>query len=433
MTADVARYRWIILAVAVAAQAATSAFRLGIPSLAPALRSELHLSLPQIGVVLGSVTAGIMLTQIPWGALSDRIGERAVISIGLGGSALTLAGAALAGSYGALLALLFVSGMLGASATGGSGRAVMGWFPRTQRGMALGVRQMSIPLGGALAALSLPLLADRHGLSAAFALLAALALAGAAAAARWMREPPPPAPGAYLVDAPPPLRDRRLWRLSLGSALLVVAQTCLMGFLVLFLHDERGWSVAAAAATLAAVQVASAVARVWAGRWSDGLELRIRPLRRIAMASSVLLLLAVAAMPLPDGAVVPLLLGAMVLAASWNGLSLTAAAELSGRFQAGTAIGVQNTVLSAASTVAPVAFAVLATFSWPLAFGVLTVAQAAGVFVLLPLVAEEDIRVARRTRYLKAQRASRDGSCEASPARGAARALSLTHPTRSAR
>jgi sugar phosphate permease len=433
VTADVARYRWVILAVAVAAQAATSAFRLGIPSLAPALRNELHLSLPQIGIVLGSVTAGIMLTQIPWGALSDRIGERAVISVGLGGSALTLAGAALAGSYGALLALLFVSGMLGASATGGSGRAVMGWFPRTQRGMALGVRQMSIPLGGALAALSLPLLADRHGLSAAFALLAALALAGAAAAARWMREPPPPAPGAYLVDAPPPLRDRRLWRLSVGSALLVVAQTCLMGFLVLFLHDERGWSVAAAAATLAAVQVASAVARVWAGRWSDGLELRIRPLRRIAMASSVLLVLAVAAMPLPDAAVVPLLLGAMVLSASWNGLSLTAAAELSGRFQAGTAIGVQNTVLSAASTVAPVAFAALATVSWPLAFAVLTVAQAAGVLVLLPLVAEEDVRVARRTRYLTAQRASRDGSCEASPARGAARALSLTHPTRSAR
>jgi sugar phosphate permease len=404
VTAAVARYRWVILAVAVAAQAATAAFRLGIPSLAPALRTELGLTLAQVGVVLGAVTAGIMLTQIPWGALSDRIGERAVISVGLGGSAVTLAGAALAGTYGALLALLFVSGMLGASATGGSGRAVMGWFPRSQRGMALGVRQMAIPLGGALAALSLPLLADRHGLHAAFWLLALLAALGALAAVRWMREPPPPAPGAYHVDAPPPLRDRRLWRLSVGSALLVVAQTCLMGFLVLFLHDERGWSVAAAAATLAAVHVASAIARVLAGRWSDGLELRIRPLRRIATSSSVLLVLAVAAMPLPDAAVVPLLLGAMVLAASWNGLSLTAAAELSGRFQAGTAIGVQNTVLSAASTVAPVLFALLATASWPLAFAALTVAQAAGVLVLRPLVAEEDVRVARRTRYLSAQR-----------------------------
>ena len=70
------------------------------------------------------------------------------------GTAGALVGAALApSSFALLLVALFVAGMLGASATGASGRAVMGWFARGERGFALGIRQMALPIGGALAAL----------------------------------------------------------------------------------------------------------------------------------------------------------------------------------------------------------------------------------------------------------------------------------------
>ena len=63
-----------------------------------------------------------------------------------------------------------------------------------------------------------------------------------------------------------------------------------------------------------------------------------------------MLLLAAAALAGAPGAVlVPLLMAGGVLAMSWNGLSFTAAAEISGGAQAGRAMGMQNTLMRVAA------------------------------------------------------------------------------------
>lgn len=397
------RYRWVILAVGVGAQAAVAATRQGLPAMGPALRSSFGLTLPQVGVVFAAFGIGIVVTLIAWGALADRIGERPVIAGGLAAAGLALGAAALAPSFPALVAALFVAGLFAASATGASGRAVMGWFARSERGMALGVRQMGVPLGGGIAALTLPAIAAIWGLQAALAALAAASLVAAAAAARWMREAPDPAVPHVRVQAPPPLRDRRLWRLAAASGMLVIGQGGILGFLVLYLHDERGWTVAAAAAALASLQAGGAVARVVVGRRSDRAGERIAPLRRLGTASAALLAGASALSGAPAAVLVPVLLAAGVLAMSWNGLSFTAAAELSGRERAGTAIGVQNTVLSIFGAAAPIAVAtVISAASYPAAWAGLAALQAAGVIVLAPLVGEERRRRAAREARLRA-------------------------------
>lgn len=394
------RYRWTILAVGVAAQMAVSAVRQGLPALGPALQSQFSLSLPQLGVIFASVSVGIVLTLIPWGALADRAGERPVIAVGLSGTGLALGAAALAGGYLALSAALVLAGMFGASATGASGRAVMGWFNRSQRGLALGIRQTGVPLGGGVAALVLPALVAAFSLRAALLALAAGCLVAALGAWRWMRDPPPPPPNRPVPTAPAPLRDRRLWRLATGSGLLVIAQSSLLGFVVVFLHSQRGWSPGAAAGALAAIQVGGSVVRVAAGRWSDRREERIAPMRVMAVASSVLLAGAAAFSWASDALLVTALVGAGVLAMGWNGLSFTAAAEMSGRERAGTAISVQNTILSAGGAVAPVGFALLVeATSWPLAWAALIAFQLAGVGLLRRSMLEERRRAeARRIR-----------------------------------
>src|SRR4051794_23049304 len=145
------RYRWVILGVGAAGAGAFSALRMGLPALGPALRSAYGLSLPQVGLAFTAVAIGVMVTLVPWGMLTDRVGERPVMTVGLAGTALALAATAYASGYAMLLAGLLVAGMLGSSSTGASGRAVMGWFARTERGLALGIRQMALPLGGAAA------------------------------------------------------------------------------------------------------------------------------------------------------------------------------------------------------------------------------------------------------------------------------------------
>jgi len=391
------RYRWVILATGAVGAGAFSALRMGLPSLAPALRSEFGLSLGEVGLAFAAVTAGGMVTLVPWGALTDRIGERPVMASGLAGCAAALVGAALSTTYPALLAALLVAGMFGSSATGASGRAVMGWFARTERGFALGIRQMALPLGGAVASLTLPSLIDAQGLDAAFVALAGLSLTAAIASVALMRDPPPAPNRRPALDRPPPTRDIRLWRLGAGGALLVCAQASMLGFIVLFLHDARDVGAATAAAALGALQIVGALVRIVAGRRSDREGLRIAPMRRIA-ARNTALLAAVGALATGPGVLLyPLLAVAAISTMSWNGLAFTAAAEISGHARAGTAMSLQNTLISVGGVLAPSAFGVLVeATSWTAAYVVLALAPLAAFAVLSPLEGEEDDRIAAR-------------------------------------
>src|SRR5918997_2429158 len=171
---------------------------MGFPALGPELRDVFGLSLGQVGLALAALSVGVTVTTVPWGMLTDRIGERPVLAGGLAATAVALAVMAFTDGFPALLLGLLVVGAFGASATGASGRAIMGWFTRHERGFALGIRQMALPVGGSLGSLALPLLADAGGLQAAFLVTAGLILTSAVTAALFMRDAPPVAPGAYV-------------------------------------------------------------------------------------------------------------------------------------------------------------------------------------------------------------------------------------------
>ena len=82
---------------------------------------------------------------------------------------------------------------------------------------------------------------------------------------------------------------------------------------------------------------------------------------------------------------------------SWNGLAFTAAAEISGLARAGTAMSLQNTLISVGGVAAPGAFGVLVeATSWTAAYAVLALAPLAAFAVLAPLEGEEDDRIQAR-------------------------------------
>ena len=336
---------------------------------------------------------GATVTLLPWGLLADRAGERWALAGGLGAGGGGPAAPSLAESFLTLGAVLALAGAAGASVNAASGRAVMTWFGPEERGLALGLRQTAIPIGGAIAAVALPLIENAGGLDAAFVALGAGCLVAALVAAVVVRNPPTlqqtvaidpqRAAGDVAEGVPWTLRDRRLWQLCAASGLYLVAQMALIGFVVLFLHDERGWSNGRAAAVLAAIQVLAVGARVGAGVWSDRVGARVPPLQRIGAASFVSAALAAALLTGPAGLLVCAFVLAGALSMAWNGLSFTAAAELAGLRRAGAAIGFQQTALSAASLVIPIAFAAtVSAASWRAAFALAALCPLLGALAL---------------------------------------------------
>lgn len=370
----------MILAAGTLAQASFSALSVGLPALAPALRSHYGLTLGETGVVLGAVGIGMLFTLLPWGFLADRISEQVVIAIGLTLAAASLILAGRTHSYGPLVAALFAAGAFGASVNAASGRAVMGWFPAGERGLALGVRQTAIPIGGAAAAAALPWLADAGGTKLAFLVLGCGCLGGAIVALAFIRTTP--APGADLANLTDPMRDLRMWILGLGAGFYLTAQIGITGFLVLFLHEHRGVSAHSAALLLAGINVLSIGARVAAGRWSDHVQTRLRPIRQIGVALSLMTAVVAICTDAPLALLIPALVVAGCLSMAWNGLAIAAAAETASGGRVGAAIGLQQTLLGVLVAAVPPAFAAVAGSSWRLAFALAAVGPGVGALAL---------------------------------------------------
>jgi sugar phosphate permease len=386
----VSRYRYVVLGVGFAAQTAFAASMFSFAVLSPALADEFDVGLGELGLAIGVSSGGMTLTLLGWGLLTDRVGERTVISIGLSGAAVLLAAAATADTFFLLVSLVALAGMAGAAVNAATGRAVMSWFPASERGLALGIRQTAVPVGGGLGALILPALEASFGLGAAFLALAAACATAALAAFVWLREAPGFPDESIAEHVRSPLRDRRLWQLAAGSTLLVSVQIALTGFVVLFLHEERGFSPGAAGAVLAAINVGGAVLRIGLGRLSDRIGSRLRPLRRLSLGLAGAMAAAAVLTEAPDSVMVAALVVAGTLSVGWNGLSFTATAELAGRERSGAALGFQQTALGLGGLVAPLAFAALVELtSWPVGFGVLAVLPLGAFATFGPLLAAE--------------------------------------------
>jgi sugar phosphate permease len=366
----------------VVAQASYAVTGLGLPAIAPAIRRDFGLTLTQTGVVLAASFLGSVPTLLLWGLVADRIGERLVMAAGLAAASGALVWAGYASTFAILVTALAVAGGVAAGVNSATGRAVMQWFAPDERGLALGIRQMAVPLGGAIGAVGLPLLEEHVSLRAAFVGLAVASAVGAIVAFTLIRVEP----SEERSGLARPLHDRRVWLICIGSTFFVTTQLSLLGFFVLFLHDHRGVSTAVAAAALAVTQVLGGISRIALGRLSDLIRMRIAPLRWVGLGIAISVAVLTIVLDASPWIVVPVLMIAATFGLSWNGLSFTATAETAGRARSGAAIGLQQTFLAVGGLVAPITFAaVVHHASWRAAFALAALSPLVGYFLLSPL------------------------------------------------
>ena len=380
MAAD--RRRWWILALGMSAQAASCVFLYGLPYLIPDLRHQFGLSLTGASTLAAAPLAGVIVALVAWGAAADRYGERVVITAGLAIAAGGLIAAAQLSSHAGPVGfgvLLACAGAGGASVNAASGRLVLGWFDASERGLAMGARQTAQPLGTMIAAASLPALAAHTGLSGAIEACGGLCLAAAVAVALFAVDPPRPA-RATAAPARNPYRAPALWRIHAASTLLVVPQFATTGFALEYLVASRGWSAVEAGRVIAVANLAGALTRIAAGKWSDWAGSRLRPMRWLAVVVTAVMGLTALGMWSRSPLAVAALLLAVALSVSTNGLAFTAVAELAGLAWAGRALGVQNTGQNlAAAATPPVLAQLIGLAGYGGAFGLATLFPAIAI------------------------------------------------------
>lgn len=297
------RYRWVVLGVAALAQTAASITAQGIYTLVPSLQTAFHLSEATGALSITALNGGQVVTMLMLGWLIDRFGERYVVAVTMVMMGLSaVAGAVISPSYVVLLFFFVLVGTSYASVQPGGTRAIVRWFSPSERGFATGVRQAGLPLGTAIAAMVLPLIASVYSWRAALMLQGAIGIAGGILFGVLHRDernlsgapaaaPPGLAKAVRLVAG-----YAALWPVMLAGAAMVTFQYTFATHAIPFIAARFHYSVVAAALLFSISQWLGIVGRVglvWiSDRFWPGRRLRsLGASMAICIAATMLLLL----------------------------------------------------------------------------------------------------------------------------------------------
>ena len=251
---------------------------LGVSPLSPILMQGFALSRFEVAFIVPSVYVGGLLFSLPGGHLADQWGVRPTLlgALALGG--IGLLAAALAPHFVVFLLCLVIAGSGWSVVNPVLGKAIVDLFSLTERGIAMGIKQMGLTLGGGVSALVLPAIAVRWGWRVGVAGCAVAMTAPVVFA--WL---PLRALARPRDETPEGDGVRMDWWWTRRPALLVLfaagvvlgmLQSAVLAYLPVFSVQALGFSPVGAGVLIAAAQIGGAVARLGLGiasdRWSSG-------------------------------------------------------------------------------------------------------------------------------------------------------------------
>src|SRR5882672_6122341 len=319
---------------------------LGVSPLSPALMQGFALSRLDVAFIVPSVYVGGLLFSLPGGHLADQWGVRPTLLGALAMGGVGLLAAALAPHFVVFLLCLAFAGSGWSIVNPVLGKAIVDLFPLTERGVAMGIKQMGLTLGGGLSALVLPAIAAHWGWRAAIAACALAMTVPVLVAWHPLRAlARPHAPHVAHTTAPISwgwTRRPALLVLFGAGGVLGMVQSAVLAYLPLFSVQALGFSPIGAGVLIAASQVGGAVARLALGvasdRWSSG---RRPPWLVLTSALGAVIFLVYAWVPTATPLWAALLaFFAGVGAYGWVGIYFIISAEAGGATQSGLLSGV---------------------------------------------------------------------------------------------
>ena len=117
----------------------------------PLIHEELGLSIADMGLLLSAFLWAYAFSQLPGGALTDRVGPRRLLGLGLLVWSLAQAGAGLVGSFWQFVVARVFLGAGEAPMFSGAARVVRDWWNVRDRGLPTGIWNCASSLGPTIA------------------------------------------------------------------------------------------------------------------------------------------------------------------------------------------------------------------------------------------------------------------------------------------
>jgi sugar phosphate permease len=379
--------RYFILAITVTIQMATSLLQQGVGAIQPFITGRLQLDHQHAGLIVAAISAGSAVFVAIAGVAVDYFGEKTVILWSGVVMGLAACAAAVEPNLAWLVACLFIFGMAYGTSSPAGARAVLLWF-KNDRGLAMGIRQSGVPLGGFFGSLLLPVVAFHWGYQASFATAGVICIVITVVGIRGYHQP---------VEAGQPerqtipevwrgmLKISRSWRsiwVNLTCSTLVAVQFTALSFFALAVIAVKNVSVPVAAASMAIFQVGAIAGRLIWGSLSDRVfgGDRVLPMVVVCAVSSADLVWL--AQP-GHGSVAAVFAIAAILGvsgAAWNGLFATVQAEIGGPQLAGSAVGAGFAIIYLVGAIVPPLFGgVVDRFGFSTAWRLLAAVAALGI------------------------------------------------------
>ncbi|QLG61721.1 MFS transporter [Halorarum salinum] len=365
-------YRHTVLALCTFAFFATMVARLAISPVVPSITADFDISNTVIGFALTGMWMSYAFAQFPSGVLGDRYGERLVVLLAIGGTAVMSFLIAVAPAFPVFLVCVVVLGAV----AGLHYSTATNLLTRTHDdiGTAIGVHTIGAPAGGLIAPVAAAWIGVRYGWRPAVAIGSAIAAPVFVLFALRVRSAEPRRPDQ-------PIRER----LHVGPMLELLGRPSIVftaviasvgafvwqgtaSFLPTFLIEHRGLSSTAAGVVFSSYFVVQAIVKPGLGVLSDRYD------RDLAIAVSVITS-ALGMVLFIVGAGVVSIVAAVLLVGTGLGMAVTVEPrfmdELSEPEQ-GIGFGLVRTVYLLVSSLGSVAVGFLAdTYGWATSFWVL--------------------------------------------------------------
>lgn len=383
-------YRWVILLVATLSQTAATFVTYGMGPVASFYQMEWHLTSFQTGLIVSAVNIGPIFSMLLFGYLMDKKGEKQIIGWGsllLGLSALLLIPV---NHYTTLLLVLIVVGIWYGSAQTGGSTAIVKWFPDKHRGLAIGIRQTGIPIGGALASTVLTYLYQHHHLSSVHLAQGLMAIGGGLLFLLLYKEPKQhDTATAPLIPFKEKMRairhNRALYPLFFVGMVMMSLQMIIIAHFMSYLHHEGGYSLTEAGRYLSLILLGGMLGRIVLAWMSDHYFAQKRePLLVLVMVATFLMVGCLPFVIHSEGLMIVFCSVFGFLALGWYSIYITCVTEQSDSQAVGLTVSAALTINQFFIVLAPTVYGLLvAVFSsYQLALDVIAVMVILGAFHL---------------------------------------------------